>query len=131
MHIRHFQIYVSIQSFEMLHDIYWVFKFLSSKSIFYSFPHLLHQSIHAAKFVNVLLKLFAALHSHLPPTHIASVQVLLTLKFMIRHASNKWMVASSSARKSMCFHCGPGATSRDITRDLVGKANLQGSPHTY
>lgn len=128
MHIRHFQIYVSVQSFEMLHDIYWVFKSLSSKSIFYSFPHLLHQSIHAAKFVNVLLKLQPSIPTN---THIASVQVLLTLKFMIRHGSNRWMVAFSSSRKNMCFHCGAGATSRDITRDLVRKANLQGSPHTY
>lgn len=72
MHIRHFQIYVSVQSFEMLHDIYWVFKSLSSKSIFYSLPHLLHQSMHAAKFVNVLLKLFAALHSHQSSHHISA-----------------------------------------------------------
>lgn len=64
VHIKHFQIYVSVTKFEMFYDIYWVFEFPSSKSIFYSFSHLCHQSIDSAKFVNVMLKLFAALRPH-------------------------------------------------------------------
>lgn len=40
----------------MLYDIYWVFKFPSSKSIFCSLPHLFHRSIDSAKFVNVIYR---------------------------------------------------------------------------
>ena len=53
-----------------------------------------------------MLKLFAALHPSCPftNTHTASIQLLLTLIFIIRHGSNRKMVlASSSSREVRHF----------------------------
>ena len=53
MAIRHIQIYAAVKNSEMFYGIYWVLESLSSKSIFYSFFRLFHESIDSAKFVNL------------------------------------------------------------------------------